>query len=130
MLRDVEQDVLSGKRAVLLCGHEVHMPSELWFRLDDDDDELDNLDHFYKVPEFDKEYIMHHSDALVGRAYAARIMEKWHRAEVVAAYDAKTRTAQVFSIDYGTTVDVSIGDLRHLQSAFAGLPRQAHCLPM
>lgn len=128
---ELAEDVITGKRDIYIYVAEVHSPFKFWFNMDEGTNckDLDllmgDLDYFYRDPDTKKEYKMHPSDVLAGRACAACFYNRWHRGEIVGSFDAKSKKAKIFFIDYGTTSDVSIEKLCHLPKKFAQLPRQA-----
>ena len=53
-------------------------------------------------------------------------MNLWHRAEILTTLDSKQQTCKVYFIDYGTTADVGVRDIKYLKKDYSVLPAQAY----
>lgn len=128
----VPDTIFLGNANIYVWVSEIYSPTKFWFHIDNADcpNELEDfmyeLNGFFSESDVDQKYRMHTSDIIVGRACAAIYDRRWHRGEIVGAFNPDTKTVKVFFMDYGTTSIVPLDQLRHLSNVFASFPRQAH----
>lgn len=68
---------------------------------------------------------MHTLHMVPGRVCAAVYQDCWHRGEIVK-FHAYSDTALVHFIDYGTTTDVPLDQIKYLLRQFGRLPSQVY----
>lgn len=68
---------------------------------------------------------MHIMHMVPGRICAAIFENTWHRGEIVR-FQTNRKTALVHFIDYGTTTDVPLKNIKYLLREFGSLPSQVY----
>lgn len=80
--------------------------------------------HCYKS--LDKQELqVPHRKIMPGQICAARYLTQWHRAEFVCRLMDNENSVIVHFVDYGTTAEILLEDIRYLLHEFSTLPCQA-----